>query len=186
MTRNRRGWILTGLVLTIALLMIVPLAQDIWTLVGMIVAWQLTLNMMLGPLAAWAGIAYPMSRRGCWADCSPFRPRSAAGRVGLSPGRDWYRPNSGSWSSSCSLRPRSCRCCCSAGRGPFRNSLLYRRRGRRERRGCGRVVPRCECGLRACLCRSPRRRCSPISISGSARSIPACTTMKKPGCSAWR
>ena len=55
LTRNRRGWILTGLVLTIALLLVVPLAHNIWSLVAIIVAWQLTLNMMLGPLAAWAG-----------------------------------------------------------------------------------------------------------------------------------
>lgn len=73
-TRNRRGWILTGLVLTIALLMIVPLAQDIWTLVGMIVAWQLTLNMMLGPLAAWAGDCVPDEQKGLLGGLLAFSP----------------------------------------------------------------------------------------------------------------
>ncbi|HEY0594478.1 MFS transporter [Sphingopyxis sp.] len=73
-TRNRRGWILTGLVLTIALLLIVPLAQGIWTLVGMIVAWQLTLNMMLGPLAAWAGDCVPDEQKGLLGGLLAFSP----------------------------------------------------------------------------------------------------------------
>jgi MFS family permease len=73
-TRNRRGWISAGLVLTIALLLIVPLAQGIWTLVGMIVAWQLTLNMMLGPLAAWAGDCVPDEQKGLLGGLLAFSP----------------------------------------------------------------------------------------------------------------
>lgn len=73
-TGNRRGWILTGLVSTIALLLVVPLAQDIWTLVGAIVAWQLTLNMMLGPLAAWAGDCVPDEQKGLLGGLLAFSP----------------------------------------------------------------------------------------------------------------
>ena len=73
-TRNRRGWILAGLVMTIALLLVVPLAQDIWSLVAMIVAWQLTLNMMLGPLAAWAGDLVPDEQKGLLGGLLAFSP----------------------------------------------------------------------------------------------------------------
>lgn len=73
-TGNRRGWILTGLVLTIALLLAVPLAADIWSLVAMIVAWQLTLNMMLGPLAAWAGDCVPDEQKGLLGGLLAFSP----------------------------------------------------------------------------------------------------------------
>lgn len=73
-TRNRRGWILAGLVLTIALLLVVPLAHNIWSLVAIIVAWQLTLNMMLGPLAAWAGDCVPDEQKGLLGGLLAFSP----------------------------------------------------------------------------------------------------------------
>jgi MFS family permease len=72
--RNRRGWILAGLVLTIALLLVVPLAHNIWSLVAIIVAWQLTLNMMLGPLAAWAGDCVPDEQKGLLGGLLAFSP----------------------------------------------------------------------------------------------------------------
>jgi len=77
-TGNRRGWVLTGLVLTIALLLMVPLAHDIWTLVALIVAWQLTLNMMLGPLAAWAGDCVPDEQKGLLGGLLAFSPALGA------------------------------------------------------------------------------------------------------------
>lgn len=63
-TGNRRGWILAGLLSTTALLLMVPLARDVTTLIVIIVAWQLSLNMMLGPLAAWAGDCVPDNQKG--------------------------------------------------------------------------------------------------------------------------
>ena len=78
LTGNRRGWILTGLVSSIALLLMVPLAQDIWSLVGMVVAWQLTLNMMLGPLAAWAGDCIPDEQKGLLGGLLAFSPALGA------------------------------------------------------------------------------------------------------------
>jgi MFS family permease len=78
LTGNRRGWIAAGLVLTIALLLMVPLAHDIWTLVGIIAAWQLALNMMLGPLAAWAGDCVPDDQKGLLGGLLAFSPALGA------------------------------------------------------------------------------------------------------------
>lgn len=76
--RNRRGWILSGLVLTMGLLLLVPLAQTIWSLVGLIIAWQLALNMMLGPLAAWAGDCVPDEQKGMLGGLLAFSPALGA------------------------------------------------------------------------------------------------------------
>ncbi|MDO9362917.1 MAG: MFS transporter [Sphingopyxis sp.] len=77
-TGNRRGWVLAGLVSTIALLLTVPFAQDIWTLVGIIIAWQLALNMMLGPLSAWAGDCVPDEQKGLLGGLLAFSPALGA------------------------------------------------------------------------------------------------------------
>lgn len=60
----RRPWILAGLVLSSCLLLCIPLATDVWILVAIIVIWQCGLNMMLAPLAAWAGDTIPDSQKG--------------------------------------------------------------------------------------------------------------------------
>jgi MFS family permease len=60
----RRPWILAGLVLSSCLLLCIPLATDSWTLVVIIVVWQCGLNMMLAPLAAWAGDTIPDAQKG--------------------------------------------------------------------------------------------------------------------------
>jgi len=73
-TQNRRGWVLAGLALTIGLLLAVPLGQDIWSLVAIIIAWQLALNMMLGPLAAWAGDLVPDDQKGLLGGLLAFSP----------------------------------------------------------------------------------------------------------------
>jgi len=53
-TGSRRLWVSIGLVLTILLLLAMPLARDVPMLIGLILVWQLALNMILGPLSAWA------------------------------------------------------------------------------------------------------------------------------------
>ena len=63
-TGGRRGWIAGGLLLAILLLLAVPLAKDVTALVAIIVAWQVALNMMLGPLAAWGGDLVPDEQKG--------------------------------------------------------------------------------------------------------------------------
>lgn len=77
-TRDRRGWVFAGLVFSISLLLLVPLAQNIWTLVGIIVAWQLALNMMLGPLSAWAGDCVPDAQKGLLGGLLAFSPALGA------------------------------------------------------------------------------------------------------------
>src|SRR3546814_20355748 len=57
---------------------LVPLAKDVWTLVGIIIAWQLTLNMMLGPLAAWAGDCVPDDQKGLLGGLLAFSPALGA------------------------------------------------------------------------------------------------------------
>ena len=63
-TRSRRSWITAGLVLSSSLLLAMPLASDPVMLIGMIVVWQIGLNMMLAPLGAWAGDSIPDSQKG--------------------------------------------------------------------------------------------------------------------------
>lgn len=77
-TGNRRGWVAAGLVLTILLLLAVRLAEDVWALVAIIFAWQLALNMMLGPLAAWAGDCVPDDQKGLLGGLLAFSPALGA------------------------------------------------------------------------------------------------------------
>lgn len=60
----RRPWIIAGLILSSSLLLAMPLADSSTTLIAMIVLWQICLNMMLAPLAAWAGDCIPDSQKG--------------------------------------------------------------------------------------------------------------------------
>lgn len=73
-TRNRRGWIVAGLVLSCALLPVVGQMTSLPALVAAIVAWQLGINMMLGPLAAWAGDVVPDNRKGMLGGLMAFAP----------------------------------------------------------------------------------------------------------------
>lgn len=61
---TRRPLIVAGMGLSSTLLLAMPLARDPALLVAMIVAWQLALNMMLAPLAAWAGDCVPDGQKG--------------------------------------------------------------------------------------------------------------------------
>jgi MFS family permease len=82
-TCTRRPWIAAGLVGTIVLLQLVPLATKPLPLLLLIVAWQLTLNMMLSPLAAWAADHVPSSQLGGLGGMLAFSPAlgSAAGAL---------------------------------------------------------------------------------------------------------
>lgn len=87
-TRNRRGWVAAGLVLVCLLL--VGIGQ-VASLAGLIVAislWQLALNMMLGPLSAWAADLVPDSRKGLLGGLMAFAPGlgALAGAVVTFPG----------------------------------------------------------------------------------------------------
>ena len=76
--QNRRGWVTAGLLLTIALLLAVPLARDVPMLIAIIIGWQLALNMMLGPLAAWAGDCVPDQQKGLLGGLLAFSPALGA------------------------------------------------------------------------------------------------------------
>ena len=63
-SHTRRPWILAGLMLSSSLLMAMPLATNAAMVIALIVLWQVGLNMMLAPLAAWAGDCIPDSQKG--------------------------------------------------------------------------------------------------------------------------
>ena len=73
-TRNRRGWILAGLVLSCGLLVASRAAHGLAELIAVIALWQLALNMMLGPLAALAAEQVPDSQKGLLGGFLAFAP----------------------------------------------------------------------------------------------------------------
>jgi MFS family permease len=73
-TRNRRGWIVAGLALSCTLLLVIGRMTSLPEIVAAIVVWQLGLNMMLGPLAAWAGDVVPDDRKGLLGGLMAFAP----------------------------------------------------------------------------------------------------------------
>jgi len=87
-TRVRRPWIIAGLVGSIALMLCVPLASDPLQLLLLIIVWQLALNMMLGPLSAWAADHVPPPQLGLLGGLLALSPAlgSAAGAVVTIPG----------------------------------------------------------------------------------------------------
>jgi len=87
-TRTRRGWIMAGLTLSCCLLVLIGQAKSFGQLMLLIVGWQLALNMMLGPLAAWAGDVVPDRRKGLLGGLMAFAPGLGAlsGAVVTQPG----------------------------------------------------------------------------------------------------
>ncbi len=73
-TRNRHLWIWGGMVLSNALLTAIPWVNDLASLIALIVCWQLSLNMMLAPLAALAGDRVPDARKGLLGGLMAFAP----------------------------------------------------------------------------------------------------------------
>ncbi|MFN3451851.1 MAG: MFS transporter [Sphingorhabdus sp.] len=93
-TRMRRPWIFAGLLLSTALLVAIPMAKTPNMLILVIVLWQVGLNMMLAPLAAWAGDCIPDSQKGLLGGLLALAPAlgAASGALvtleGLSPFQD--------------------------------------------------------------------------------------------------
>ena len=87
-TRKRRPWIATGLVLSGALLIAMRNVDSLGILLPLLVAWQIALNMMLAPLAAWAGDRVPDDQKGLLGGLLAFAPALGAlsGAVVTSPG----------------------------------------------------------------------------------------------------
>ncbi len=77
-TGDRRPWIVAGLVLSCLLLLSVRTATSVPVLIAVIVVWQICLNMMLAPLAAWAGDLVPDSQKGLLGGLLSFAPALGA------------------------------------------------------------------------------------------------------------
>lgn len=62
--RVRRPFVIAGLLLSNALLLAVGSATSIAQIVGLVMVWQVALNLMLSPLMAWAGDCFPDEQKG--------------------------------------------------------------------------------------------------------------------------
>ena len=87
-SRTRRPWIVAGLVGALSLMLCVPLASGPLELILLVVAWQLALNMMLGPLSAWAADHVPRGQLGSLGGLLALSPAlgSVAGALVTIPG----------------------------------------------------------------------------------------------------
>lgn len=87
-SKRRKPWIVAGLCGSILLLLAVPLATTPLSLLLLIVCWQLALNMMLSPLAAWAADHVPPHQLGTLGGLLAFSPAmgSIAGAIVTIPG----------------------------------------------------------------------------------------------------
>lgn len=77
-TGTRRAWIAAGLVLSTGLLVVAGTAGSVFGLILAVMAWQVGLNMMLGPLAAWAGDCVPDEQKGLLGGLFSFAPALGA------------------------------------------------------------------------------------------------------------
>lgn len=77
-TQNRRGWIVAGLAVSSMLLPAFAHVEGFYPLLALLLAWQLGLNMMLGPLAAWAGDFVPDHQKGTLGGLMAFSPAAGA------------------------------------------------------------------------------------------------------------
>ncbi|WP_394730339.1 MFS transporter [Altererythrobacter sp. GH1-8] len=77
-TRNRRGWIATGMIVSGALLVSVRWADTVPQLVAVIMAWQFGLNMLLAPILAWGGDCVPDEQKGLLGGLLAFAPAIGA------------------------------------------------------------------------------------------------------------
>lgn len=78
LTRRRRPWILAGLAASSAALVSFAQVESIEATVALVVVWQVALNMMLSPLAAWAGDAVPDAQKGLLGGLLAFSPAAGA------------------------------------------------------------------------------------------------------------
>lgn len=75
---GRRTWVAAGLLLSSLLLVTMPWATSLAALVAWIIAWQLAINMMIGPLSAWAGDCVPDAQKGRLGGLLAFAPAAGA------------------------------------------------------------------------------------------------------------
>lgn len=87
-TGARRPWVAFGLALSCVLLLVVPAADSLQAIIAVVVLWQLGLNMMLAPLAAWGADCVPDGQKGLLGGLLAFAPGlgALAGAVVTIPG----------------------------------------------------------------------------------------------------
>ncbi|MXO85068.1 MFS transporter [Altererythrobacter aurantiacus] len=87
-TGRREPWIVGGLLLSCLLLVSVRATDGPLELIVTIVLWQIAINMMLGPLAAWAGDVIPDEQKGLLGGLLAFAPAlgAASGALVTFPG----------------------------------------------------------------------------------------------------
>lgn len=73
-TGMRRPWAALGLALSCVLLLVVPWTHGLRDIVVIVVLWQLGLNMMLAPLAAWGADCVPDAQKGLLGGLLAFAP----------------------------------------------------------------------------------------------------------------
>jgi MFS family permease len=73
-TAKRRPWIVAGMILSSVLLPAMQFVTNPNLLIILIMCWQFGLNMMLAPLAAWAGDCVPDSQKGLLGGLLAFAP----------------------------------------------------------------------------------------------------------------
>lgn len=85
---HRLGWVTLGLGISGALLLLMAHATSFVTIIVLVITWQLGLNMMLAPLAAWAGEQVPDRQKGLLGGLLAFAPGMGglAGAVVTLPG----------------------------------------------------------------------------------------------------
>ena len=92
LTRHRAGWIVGGMTLSCAMLLIAGRQTALIPLLVSIVFWQIGLNMMLAPLAALAGDTVPDEQKGMLGGLLAFAPALGAlsGVIATLPGITGY------------------------------------------------------------------------------------------------
>ena len=75
---GRRTWVAAGLVLSACLLPLFAGVSSLGGLLALLVCWQLALNMMIGPLSAWAGDCVPDAYKGKLGGMMAFAPAAGA------------------------------------------------------------------------------------------------------------
>ena len=78
-TRRRVPWIVAGLLSSSLLLVAFGRVEGIAEVMLLLVGWQVALNMMLAPLAAWAGDQVPDAQKGRLGGLLAFAPAAGAG-----------------------------------------------------------------------------------------------------------
>ena len=78
LTRSRRPWVAAGLIVTLVMFAVIAAVDTPVALIGAVLVWQIGLNMMLAPLAAWAGDRVPDSHKGMLGGLTAFAPAAGA------------------------------------------------------------------------------------------------------------